>query len=169
MPTNGRAERYRSYLQSSFWYLEIDRSSLCVLRASEFLQGAGGGQMLQTLLPTSHQSSKPSHPQAAVMLLVTRHCPLTKCTYCSSISTARITEKLNSWPMCRYLLYRRWFPTAISTIVPKQLFHCFTFSWHFYSFRLGFKGKIFCFAWSNLRQDTGTAQYKRTQKENGWK
>jgi hypothetical protein len=56
------AESYRSYPQSSFWYFEIDRSSMCVLQASEFLQGAGGGQMQQAFLPTGRQGGKPSHP-----------------------------------------------------------------------------------------------------------
>ena len=72
-----------------FGYFEIDVTSLSVLQASEFLQGTGGGQVLQIFLQTGRQSSKPPHPQTAVMLLVKRHCQMTTCTYCSSISTAR--------------------------------------------------------------------------------
>jgi len=35
--------------------------------------------------------------------------------YLDSSKLTRITEKLTIPAPCRYLLYRRWFPTAIST------------------------------------------------------
>jgi hypothetical protein len=114
------AESYRSYLQSSFWYFEIDRSSLCVLQASEFLHGEGGGQMQQKFLRTGPQSSK---------LITTTDCSHVACyttlstdymhvlqQYLDSSQLPQITEYLT-----KFLHYLSMF--AVSAIVPKSQFH----------------------------------------------
>ena len=60
--------------------------------------------MQETFLPTGRQSSKPSHPQTTVMLLVTRQCQLTTCMYrqqyLDSSKLPRITEKLTIPALC---------------------------------------------------------------------
>jgi hypothetical protein len=151
------AESYRSYLQSSFWYSEIDRSSLCVLQASEFLHEEGGGQMQQTFLPTGRQSSKPitttdcSHA-AYYTTLSTDYVHVLQ-QYLDSSQLPRITEYLTipelSVNVC---CIDDSSQQPVPQIVPKPLLHCFTFSRHFYNFNLGFKGKIFSFACIILSQ-----------------
>ena len=145
------AESYRSYLQSSFWYFEIDRSSVCVLQASEFLHGEGGGQMQQTFLPTGRQGSNPitttdcSH--VACYTTLSTDYMLVLQQYLDSSQMPRITEYLTTVPalFVDVCCIGDSSQEPVPQIVPKPLFYCFTFSRHIYNFNRGFKIYIFSF------------------------
>jgi hypothetical protein len=167
------AENYRSYLHSSFWYFEIDRSSLCVLQASEFLRGEGGGQMQQTFLPTGRQSSKPitttdcSHVACYTTLSTDYMHVLPQ--YLDNSRLPRTTEYLTIPALFVYVYcIGDSSQESVPQIVTKPLLQCFTFSRSFQTLILVSKEKYFpLLASFSVRIYTDMAQYKRTQKEHG--